>query len=101
MAELFWVTFRIEENAGREARYRALQEAVSDCANGKWWDEPTSFILFQSGLKIGQIAERLEEVIDTDCDVAVIGMPDYKSARAIGAVNDPDLFNLWSWVKRA
>lgn len=98
---LYWVTFRIEEINDDAARRKALTEAISDCANGSWWKDPTSFVLFQSDLAIGVIAAHLKSVIDEDTDIVVVGMPNVKSARVIGNVVDDDLFELWDWIKPA
>jgi hypothetical protein len=98
---LYWVTFRIEEIGNAEARRKALYDAVSECANGQWWKEPTSFVLFESDLTIGSIAARLKRAIDLKNDVVLIGMPDFKGGRVIGKVKDRDLFDLWEGVQTA
>ena len=100
-SKLFWVTFRIEEIGDDDARRRALEQAVSDCSNGQWWKEPTSFILFESDLSMGRVAAHLKGAIDLEHDVVVIGMPNFKTARVIGKVKDGDLFDLWDWIQTA
>lgn len=102
MADLYWMTFRLEDNGSWQRRYDALKSAISDCtAGGKWWVEPTSFFLFRSEVSIGDIAALVADAIDTDTDVALLAMTDYKSVRVIGTVSDTDLFSLWPAAKRA
>lgn len=96
---LYWVSFRVEETGNHAARRKALEEAIKDCTSGTWWKDPTSFVLFQSDLAINIIAGHLKTAIDEDTDIAVIGMPNFKSARVIGNVVDADLFSLWDWIK--
>lgn len=98
---LYWVSFRVEEVGNHTARRKALEEAISDCADGSWWKDPTSFVLFQSDLAINIIAGHLKAAINEDTDIVVIGMPNVKSARVIGNVVDDDLFSLWDWIKPA
>jgi hypothetical protein len=99
--KLFWVTFRIGETGNALARRTALEDAISDCAKGRWWREPTSFILFRSDLGIDRVSTRLKRALDLNKDLAVIGMPDIRNAHVIGKVKDADLFDLWDWVAAA
>lgn len=100
--ELYWLTFRLADNASWQQRYDALKIAVSGSMDGTvWWDEPTSFLLFRSNLAIDDLATVIAEAIDLRTDVALLGMPDYKSARVVGSLDDPDIFKLWPWVKQA
>ena len=102
MADLYWVTFRLEKDSTWQERYTALDSAISDAtADQKWWKEPTSFYLFRSELGIDEIVALIKEAISAQTDVVVIGMPDYKSARVIGTVEDDDIFTLWDWVQQA
>lgn len=102
MADLYWMTFRLEDDGTWQRRYDALKSTISDCTTGsKWWVEPTSFILFRSEAKIDELAALVAEAIDTETDVALLAMTDYKSARVIGSVQDSDLFSLWPDAKRA
>jgi hypothetical protein len=81
----YWITFRIEADSNYEARYDALHKAI-DKACSAWWLEPTSFYLIQSDLKIDQLAATIKAAINPRVDMALIGMPDYKSARVVGKV---------------
>lgn len=61
----------------------------------------TSLILFESDLAIGQIVAGIKKAINTGTDVAVSGIPDIKTGRLVGNVQDNDLFDLWDWIKKA
>lgn len=101
MTKLYFVAFRLKQDSTREARYAALEGALADASGGKWWKDPTSFIVFQSTLTIDQIATLVSDAIRETTDIAVIGMPEVKSARVVGVVEDDDLFELWDWIKPA
>lgn len=101
MANLYWVTFRIAEVGNDDARRAAMLDAVKETTAGKWWTEPTSFVLFESSLSIDQLATVLKGAIDLDRDIVLIGMPHFKDARVIGNVEDADLFELLPFVTEA
>lgn len=102
MAKNYWITFRIEENGSAASRRDALYEAVQSLTpDGKWWVEPTSFILFSSEEEIGSVADTVRAVIDESQDIVLIGMPDFKSARIIGAWTDQDLTKFLPFVRNA
>ncbi|USA39635.1 hypothetical protein NCF86_00275 [Pelagerythrobacter marinus] len=101
MAKLFWVTFRIGDVGNYDARYQRLNEALASIAdNSTWWVESTSFFLFQADTNIDGVAEAIACALDLDHDLALVGMPEYKSARAIGAIGDPDLYKLLPFAKK-
>ena len=101
MAKLYWVTFRLKEDTSRDERYDGLMAAIRESCAGKWWVEPTSFVVFRSELSIAALTARLSIEINEKRDLLVIGMPDFKSARVVGRVEDPDLFSLWPWIEPA
>ena len=96
----YWMTFRINDDPGYAERYDGLIEAIRKLAE-RWWVESTSFILFESALSIDEVATIVKAEVDPTEDLALIGMPDYKSARAVGAVTDGDLFTLMPFTKKA
>ena len=101
MAEAFWVTFRIASTGDYDARYKKLNDdlsAISD--SGKWWIESTSFYLFESALSIDDVAQTVANAFDPERDLALVGMPNFKSARAVGAITDGDLFKLLPFAKK-
>lgn len=101
MANVYWLTFRIEQVGNHTTRYDRLMNAVSDLTGGSWWVEPTSFVLFRSESSIDQVAAAISAELDTDRDLALVGMPEFKSARAVGAIRDQDLFKLMPFTKWA
>ena len=97
---VYWLTFKLKEDGGYAMRYHALEEAVRSNAS-RWWTESTSFLLFESAASIDDIAISVSSAINTDVDLALLGMPYVKSARAIGAIADEDLFKLMDFTKKA
>jgi hypothetical protein len=99
---LYWLTFGLEENATRQRRFDALTAALhASMAAPIWWDEFASFRVFESQCSIDDLVEVIAEAIDRDVDLVLLGMPDFKIARAVGRVRDRDLFRLWPWVHEA
>ena len=45
---IFAITFRIHNDAGYSERYESVVTAVKTIANGRYWDEPTSFFLIEN-----------------------------------------------------
>ncbi|GLS02778.1 hypothetical protein GCM10007859_28090 [Brevundimonas denitrificans] len=98
----YWFTFRIADIGDHGARYDRLHKAAHAMSEGgKWWVESTSFYVFDSQLNIDDVAAGVKAAIDPDHDLALVGMTDVKSARAVGAVQDSDLFGLIPFAKRA
>lgn len=85
---VFWVTFRIHNNASYEARYAALKAAVESHVSGKCWDEPTSFGVFESSSTSTALAAAFKEAIDVRIDQVVIGSPLTKTMVVLGKVDD-------------
>lgn len=100
MSAVYWVTFRIAERSNSGARYQALMDSLREITKGPWWVESTSFVLFRSDLDIDDVALTVAACIDSTMDLALVGMPDFKSARAIGHTTDPDLFELMPFTKK-
>lgn len=97
---VYWLTFRLETDATYNDRYDKLIEAV-DILSTRWWVEPSSFLLFESGNKIDEIARAVKTAITPSKDLVLIGMPEIKSARVIGKVTDQTLFDLMPFTKKA
>lgn len=94
----YWITFRIADHGNYQARYDALHLAIHERTD-KVWEESSSFILFRSEHTIDQLASAVERALDTDIDVALIGMTEVKSARIVGDWSDPDLTELIPFVQ--
>lgn len=97
---VYWLTFRLEENASYSHRLSALEEAIKSLAT-KWWLEPTSFYVFESASDMDAVARTVKGEIDPSVDLVLIGMPYVKSARLIGASHDGDIFELIDFAKKA
>jgi hypothetical protein len=97
---IYWLTFRVAENLGGNARRLALYEAVRQLVvrDSRWWKDPTSFILFQSEYSIDDIAENVKETIDVHEDIVLIRDAERRSARVMGQF-DRDLFGLMDYMR--
>lgn len=98
--ETYWLTFRIHEDIGADARRDAVYEAISQIAS-KWWIEPTSFLVFQSASSADSIAAKVKAAIKTTTDVALLGKTDFKVSKLIGKADEfQTLLELIPFVKR-
>lgn len=99
--DTYWISFRIKDDATYAERYDALVDEVRKLASpNKWWIDTTAFIVFACGLKIGDVANRIRRAMG-DEDIALVGMPDFKSMRVIGLHADEDIFDLVPFAKYA
>jgi len=96
----YWLSFRLENNRTYSDRYESLTESVRTAAR-KWWTEPSSFLVFECEFDIDTLADRFKRSINPTTDILLLGMPDFKSARIIGAYRDPDIFELMPFAKKA
>ena len=96
---VYWITFRLEDDARYRERYDNLQQAINDLST-KWWVDPSSFYLIESDLKIDQVAASLKNAVNVRTDIVLIGSPNTKHARLIGQTNDQDLFELMPFTKK-
>ncbi len=97
---VYWLTFRLKEDATYSDRYDALIEQVKGIQH-MWWVDASSFILFEATSSIDDIAKFIKGAIDPAKDLVLVGMPDFKDARVIGALKDQDLFTLMPFTKNA
>ena len=97
---VYWISFRINDDASYRQRYQNLMDAIQAIST-KWWLEPTSFVLFESDRDIDGVAAMTKTAINPRIDTALIGMPDYKSARLVGVSTDQDIFFLMPFTKKA
>lgn len=99
----FWLSFRIEykDVGGKsyEDRYTALTDALA-AVRGNFWEETSSFMIFESDLPIAQIAARAKAAIAPTHDLFVIRELDKQSAIGCGCINDQDLFVLMPYAKK-
>jgi len=102
MAETFWLSFELKSDATYSDRYGTLIEALKKHVSGKWWFETTSFYVFSSGSSADTIAAAIKSAIEPKTDRVILGMTDFKTARAIGLFNKfDDLQSLIPFIKKA
>ena len=100
----YWLSFRIHHDTvnGKtyEQRYQAFIDAVSECVSGMVWQETTSFVVFESGRAVGDIALRLRQTIAVSADIFLIRVMDQQAACISGAIKDPNIFMLMPYLKK-
>jgi hypothetical protein len=96
---VYWVTFRIADQGNSAARYELIRAALGDLAGGKWWVEPTSFVMFECEQPINTVAGHISAAINNETDVALVSTLNGSSARLIGASEDPDIFKFMPQAK--
>jgi hypothetical protein len=89
MAQTYWLTFRIHDDAGYDDRRESLYKEI-DTISDVWWVEPTSFVLFRSDQSMAQVCGVVSRAINPNVDLVVVGMPEYKSMRTIGELKNYD-----------
>lgn len=100
--EVFWITFRIENDVTYDDRYNALIGAVKQHNDGSWWFEPTSFWLVESNSSRAAIAASVKRAIDVGKDLVLIGSMQYAGATLVGkAKNLAELRKLTSPLAEA
>lgn len=67
----YWITFRLKNNLDYTRRYRAFTDAIKQ-AGEMLWDEPTSFVAFESDASIDDIGQFLLTFIDPNVDIFVL-----------------------------
>ncbi len=97
---VYWLSFRLEDDSDYPNRYQALTDAIQGMTK-KWWLETSSFFVFEAEPNIDGVAATVKKAIAPSKDIVLIGMPDYKSARLIGASKDDDIFKLMPFTKKA
>lgn len=95
---VYWLSFRLKDNSTYSDRYEALVEAIR-VNSSKWWYDTSSFFVFATTATIDEMANAVKNAIDERNDLVLIGMPEFKSARLIGANKDQDIFDLMPFVK--
>lgn len=88
----YWVTFRLADTGEYADRHARLVASVKRKSVGLVWAQPTSFMLFQSDLKIDDLAQHLKSAINPLKDLVLLGMPDKKAARLIGVSDDHSIY---------
>jgi hypothetical protein len=104
----YWMTFRLgDDDAAKRAtygdthddRYDALVDEIRRHSS-RWWEEATSFILFESSHDISSLARACKTAIDPNWDVVLIHDLDKKSSVVVGNAQDQALFVLMPYAKK-
>jgi hypothetical protein len=66
---------------------------------GKYWDQTTSFVIFESASKIGAIARDAKSAIDPRYDLFLIRELDVQNAIICGKNADNDVYELMPYLK--
>ena len=94
MAETYWITFCIADSGAEDRRYQALLATVRRATSSIWWTESVNFLMFHSEQHIDEIAREVAAAFDPSTDLALLSTLNGAQARAIGAIEDPLLFEL-------
>lgn len=94
MTTPYWVAFRISDRGNGAERYRAVISAVHKLAADRVWSELGTFLIFESEASLKSVACQIEEAFDPTLDAALVGMPNFRRATALGAVKERTLFDV-------
>lgn len=97
----YWVTFRLKDNASYQVRYQQFIQSISDVVgSGSFWEEPTSFIAFESEYSTDQIASHIKKAIEPSTDVALLCQIGFDDYRLIGTAEDNTVYDLFRTLKK-
>ncbi len=90
---IFGISFRIHEDATYAERYESLVEAIKMHANGKYWDETTSFVLIENLRTANELGAGIQRMssISTDRDLVLVINLSRDEYYTIGKVSDRDI----------
>lgn len=98
----YWITFRIADNTvgGRtyDDRYESFTTTIL-ASSSSYWDQTTSFYIFESDLSIDALASILKMEIAPTCDLFVIRELGKHSARIYGHNDDKEIFVFMPYLK--
>jgi len=87
---IFTITFRIHNDASYSDRYTSTVEAIKKVCHGEYWDEPTSFFLFENPSSSQKIADYVaaNSQFATDRDVLLVTNLSQNSYATAGKVKN-------------
>lgn len=89
---VYWLSFRIASDVKTERpfhrRYDDLIKVISRHVSGEYWEESSSFIVFESLSTIDQIARDAKIAVDPRYDLFLIRRLDVKQSRICGRGNE-------------
>lgn len=103
----FTVSFRISDKtvAGRDYndRYKALTDALTSAGSGtsRFWAEASSFFAIQTTKSIDDVITACRKAIAPADDIVLVLDADNQSGRVLGKNDDPDLFDIIAYVRKA
>lgn len=100
MLRTYWITFRLCDDADYQDRYDSLIRTIRKATKGAPWEEPTSFIMFQSDLSPDALRNLISLAIDQLVDVVVLAHVGYKEIYVIGYTDkEGDLKRMVPYLK--
>ena len=100
----FWITFCIADARVGSRDYRERYCALVDTLRADslfWWDEPTSYVAFESNFTIQEIAKRCKSAIAPTHDLFLIREMDKQAALICGKNSNQDIYKLMPYLKSA
>jgi len=97
---IFMVSSRIAQ-IGNDGERRGDLEASMIYETTMHWKETTSFLIIRTDNTIDTLAQWAKGAISESYDLVLIRELGRESARVVGKVEDPDLFTLMPYCKRA
>jgi|GEM_PF-1728387 len=87
---IFDLTFRIHEDATYAERYESVVAAIKRCCHGSYWDQPTSYFLFENPTSSTAIANWINNnsKFAESKDVLLVTNLSQKDYTAIGNVKN-------------
>lgn len=92
---IFDLTFRIHEDASYSERYESVVEAIKRCCHGPYWDQTTSYFLFDNPASAEAIAEWIDQnsKFAPSKDVLLVTNLSTKSYKAIGSIQNRNVLD--------
>lgn len=101
----YWLSFRLDAVAvgGRtyDERWDALYAAIHDLAGVDYWQETSSFIVFETDKTIDQIMTATKRAVAPSNDLVLVRALDSKNARIVGPNTDVDIFRLMPYLTKS
>lgn len=101
----FWLTFRISDKTvdskTYDDRYQDLTNSIKSNVSSKYWEQTTSFYVFDSDQTIDQLANTFKKLISISDDLFLIRELGRASAYICGKNDDADIYTLIPYLKKA
>jgi hypothetical protein len=85
--QVYWLTFRIADDADSARRWRALEAALGALASSHW-KEPTSFWMFRTAVSPAMIRQGVGSAINQQQDVVAFALLGSTEVEIVGKSND-------------